>query len=169
MAPRRNMKIPLHLVPLQAPINPTRIRTHPPPQLRRLHKQLPLPRPPRRRQIVMHILDILARQPGLHHLLPPPVVILLAPTPHRLIQPMHILAAAPLIPHRPVLRQRIARQDPVPGRILDVDVQIRALHRDHDVEVQLQRSRDAGLDGKGVRCRAREPAGGLGDCQVDGR
>lgn len=43
MPPRRNMKVPLDLIPLNTPINPTTSPLIPPPQSRRLPKLLLLP------------------------------------------------------------------------------------------------------------------------------
>ena len=43
MASRRDMKVPLHLIPLQAPINPTTRPRHAPPQPRRFLKPSLLP------------------------------------------------------------------------------------------------------------------------------
>lgn len=100
MPPSRNMKIPLHLIQLQTPINATTIRLPSPGwQLRRLS---PLRFFPPQRNNIMHmflaeplILDppFPGHNPPLH--IPP--------------QPMHALAIHPLHPHRRIACKSLGR------------------------------------------------------------
>lgn len=110
VAPRRDMKIPLHLIPFQTPINPTRLPlpAHP----RRLAK---LPPPLPLRQHIVHVLFLL-------HLQGPAAM-----------QSMHVLGIHPLLPVRRIPPQHVACEDPIARCVLHVDVQVRAPHGDHDV------------------------------------
>ncbi len=149
MPPRRDVKVPLDLVPLQTPINPARIRRTTQP--RRLRK---LPPPSRGPKKVMHVLDIVA--PGV-----------LSRRRRAAVLPQAVRGPAlPLLPRRGVALERLAGEDAVPGSVLHVDVEVHAFHRDDDVEVQLQRVRDALLDAEGVRRGAGPPAQRLGPDQV---
>ncbi len=111
MPSRRDMKIPLHLVPLQTPINPTSPRLAPHP--RRLAE---LPPPPAQRQNIMHVHLLFLQLPHL-----------------RSMQAMHPLRINPLLPIRRIPLQHIARQDAIARRILNVDVQVAAFHGHHYV------------------------------------
>lgn len=154
VAPRRDVKIPLHLIPLQAPINPTRLPLPPYPwRLRKLPSPLPL------RQHVVHVLFLL-------NLARPAA----AATAAAAVQPMHALGVDPLLPVRGVAPQQVAGEDAVARGVLHVDVQVRTAHGDDDVEVDLQVVRDALLDAEVVRLVALPPAVQLreGEEQADG-
>ena len=143
MSPRGNMKVPLHLVPLQAPIHPTARARHAPPQPRRfLEPSLLLPMPQHMPHV--RILLLLLRQ--------------ILPLPLQRIHPVD-----PLPPVRRVLRQHVAGEYAVARGVLHVDVQVGTEHRDHDVEVDLQRVRDALFDAEEVRFAAGVPAAELGE------
>jgi hypothetical protein len=75
---------------------------------------------------------------------------------------MHPLAIHPLRPGRGVARELLGRQDPVPGRVLHIDVQGGAAHVQDNVNVDVERVRDTLLDGKGVLLGAAPPARELG-------
>lgn len=146
MPSRRDVKVSLHLIPLHAPVDPTRVRlpTHP----RRLGELLP---PLRRAEIVVHIL-ILAPSKGLLG---------------RTAQSLSLLLL-PRAPLRGILLEDLPSEHTVTRGILHVDVQVVAVHLDHDVEVHLQRAADALLDAEAVVRRALEPAACLGDKKRDG-
>lgn len=57
---RRDMKVPLHLIPLQTPVNPTRVRALPPAHPRPLRKLAPRI-PPHFTQDMMHMRILLLR------------------------------------------------------------------------------------------------------------
>lgn len=147
--PRRDVEIALHLIPLQAAINPTRPPL--PPYPRRLRK---LPSPLPQRQHVVHVLFLLG----------------LARRRTTAMQPMHALGVDPLLPVRGVAPQQIAGEDAVARGVLHVEVQVRTAHGDDDVEVDLQVVRDALLDAEVVRLVALPPAVQLreGEEQADG-
>ncbi len=87
----------------------------------------------------------------------------------QMVQQMHSLGVHPLIPTGGVFPQQIARQDAVAARVLHVDVQVGATHRDHDVEVDLQRVRHPFFDGEEVRLMPAVPATELGHGEDGGR
>lgn len=149
MPSRRDMKVTLHLIPLQTPINPTRLApTSHPRRPRKLPPPLPL------RQHIMNVLFLLRLEQPLT----------------AAMQPMHALGVDPLLPVRRIPPQHVARQDAVARGVLYVDVQIRTPHGDDDVEVDLQFVRDALLDAEVVRLVALRPAVQLreGQQQADG-
>lgn len=63
-------------------------------------------------------------------------------------------------------REQVARHDAVHGRVLHVDVQIAARHRDHNVQVQLEFVAHAALDAEVVRLAAGPPAAQLREGQA---
>lgn len=67
------------------------------------------------------------------------------------------LGVDPLAPARGVLLEARGGEDAVAGRVLDVDVQVLALHLDHDVQVDLHAVPDALLDRERVRLLALPP------------
>lgn len=79
-----------------------------------------------------------------------------------LAQLVHALGIHPLAPGGGLARQLAGRQDAIARGVLDVDVQVAALHLDDDVEVDLHVVADALFDGKGVRLGAAPPAANLG-------
>ena len=143
MPPRRNMKVPLHLIPLQAPINPTTRPRHTPPQPRRLLEPPLLPPMPQ------HMPDMRI------------LLLLLGPILTSPLQRIHPLG--PLPPVRGVLGQHVAGEDAVARGVLHVDVQVGAEHRDDDVEVNLQVVGDAFLDAEEVLFVAGVPSAELGE------
>lgn len=147
----RDVEIPLHLVPVNAPIDATRIAV--PPDRRRA---LELPPPLGRAQVVMHVLlaRVLDR-------------LLLHPARARGARARPTLRR-PRVPARRVLLQQIPRQDAVARGVLHVDVQVRAGHGDDQVQVDLQVVRDALFDAEGVRRRAGQPAAHLAAREEDG-
>ena len=117
MPSRGDVEVPLHLVPLQASINPTTRRWHSPsPPRRFLESSLLLPVP--QNMPHMSILLLLLRK-----------VLALS------IQ--RIDSLVPLLPIRRVLCQHVPSEYAIARRILHVDVQVRAKHWDYDVEVYL--------------------------------
>lgn len=143
MSPRRDMKIPLHLIPLQTAINPTTRPRHSPPQPRRLLKPSLLP-PMSEHMPHMRILFLLLSQ--------------ILPLPLQRVHPLN-----PLSPIRGVLGQQVAREDAIARGVLDVDVQVRTEHGDDDVEVYLQFVGDAFFDAEEVRFVSGVPAAELGE------
>lgn len=161
MAPRCDMKIPLHLIPMHAPKDPTAIRLLPARHLWRLRILLPLPRRP---QIIMHILlPIFLPEPRI-----PTQIRLLLALLLRCPQRMPPLVPIPLRPRRRVLLQACPGEDAVPARVLHVHVHVLAAHLDDDVEVDLQVMADAGLDAELVSRGAFPPAAELGGGEVEG-
>ena len=145
MAPRRDMNVPLHLIPLQTPINPTTRPRHAPPQPRRLLKPSLLP-PMSQHMPHMRVLLLLLRQ--------------IDPLSLQRIRPLN-----PLFPIRSVPRQHFAGEDAIARGILNVDVQVGTEHRDYDVEVDLQLVGDAFLDAEEVGFVTGIPAAELGEGQ----
>ena len=145
MSPRRNMKIALHLIPLQTPKNPTSLRLHPPLHPRRL-LELPLLTPhfPQHMSHMRILLLLLQSLPTLQLMHPA----------------LHI---NPLLPRRGVPLQHIAREDPVAAGILDVNVEVATLHGDNNVEVYLEVVRDAFFDGEKVGFMAGVPSAEFGE------
>lgn len=140
MSTRSDVKIPLHLIPLQTPINPTTIRNLPPLHPRRLLK-LPLLTP----HLSKHVSDMC-------------ILLLLL---HRLAA-LQLVAAGPPRPRRRIAPEHVTREDAVARGILDVDVQVGAEHGDDDVEVDLEFVGDALFDGEEVGFVAGVPASELG-------
>lgn len=158
MPSRCDMEIPLHLISLHTPIHPTSILILSPSQLRSAR---PLPPRPRLPQILVHILLI----PILLELLPDErgtrKSLFMPPLPGL---PIHYHAPMPPLREISGVRvQALARDDAVPGGVLDVYAQVGALHGDDDVEVQLQIVGDALFDAEGVGRVALHPAPELGD------
>ena len=150
MTPGRNMEIPLHLVPLQTAINPTRPSRLASLQLWRLPK-LPFHTPHLSQHMPhMRVLFLL-----LDHL----------PTVKLMHAPIHI---NPMAPIRRVPVQEVASKDAIPAGVLDVDVQIGAEHGDDDVEVYLQVVGDAFFDAEEVGFVAGVPATEFGEGEHGG-
>ena len=145
MSPRRNMKIPLHLIPLQTPKDPTRLRLHPPFHPRRPFK-LPLLTP----HLPQHMSHMR--------------ILLLLPQSLPTLQLMHpALHINPLRPRRGITLQHITREDPVAAGILDVDVEVATLHWNHNVEIYLEVVGDAFFDGEEVGFMAGVPSAEFGE------
>ncbi len=146
----RDMKIPLHLVPFQTPINPTssRLTLHP-----RRPAKFPPPLPQRQHIMHMHSLLIPVQRPHLPSM-----------------QPMDALRIDPLLPVRRIPLQHVACEDAIARRILNVDVQVAASHGYHDIEIDLQLVRDALFHAEIVRLVALPPAVQFGEKeeQADG-
>lgn len=75
---------------------------------------------------------------------------------------VHALVVDPLVPGRGVSRQFVSRQNVISRGVLDVYVQVEALHLDHYVKVDLHFMADALLDCEVVGFVAAPPAGHLG-------
>ena len=143
MSPRRDMKVALHLIPLQTPINPTTRPRHTPPQPRRFLEPSFLP-PMSQHMPHMRILLLFLRQ--------------ILSLPLQRIHPLN-----PLFPVRSVLCQHVASEYAIARGVLHVDVQVGTEHRDHDVEVYLQVVGDAFLDAEEMGFMAGIPAAELGE------
>lgn len=143
MPPRRKMKVPLHLIPLQTAINPTTRPGHAPPQPRRLLEPSLLPPVPQHMAHVRILLLLLGQIPALA------------------LQRVH--PVDPLLPVRGVLCQHVAREYAIARGVLHVDVQVGTEHGDDDVEVDLQVVGDAFLDAEEVGFVAGIPAAELGE------
>ena len=143
MPSSRDVKIPLHLIPRQAPKNAT---TAPPPARRAT--KLPLGAPDLTQDMSrMGIpLELLLLRHG------------------QVIEQMHPLGIDPLIPIGRIFAQLLAREDAIAAGVLNIDVEVGAAHGDDDVEVDLQLVRHALLDGKQMRFVAAIPAPELTDC-----
>ena len=158
--PRRNMKVPLHLIQLQAAINPAAIRLLSPQPRRLPPPRLALPQ----RHNIMNMLlpETLIMLPAniplaRNH---PPVLI-----PPQLMYP---LAIHPLPPVRRLPLQLLGGQDAVARGVLDVDVQVDAAHAQDDVEVEVEDARDALFDGERVLLGAAPPVAQLGPEEEQG-
>lgn len=128
MSPRRNMEIPLHLIPLQAAIYPTRIRSFPPPQRRALSKLAPRI-PPHLPKDMMHMrILLLTTQPSL--ILMAQRLILMPAAVGLVIALLH-----PQTPARVLAFEQVAGENAVARGVLDVDAERVAGHVDDDVEV----------------------------------
>ena len=144
MPPSRNMKIPLNLIQIHTPKNPTAIRR--PLNFRRLlPPRLLLPR----RNNIMNML------------LPEPFLIVPGARLDVAVrvrpQLMHALGVRPLAPRRVLPLEQHAREDGVARRVLDVDVQVPARHAHYHVDVDLHRAPYALFDGEGVVFLAAPP------------
>lgn len=73
-------------------------------------------------------------------------------------QLMYALLIHPLRPARLVLGQLGSGQDEIASSILDIDVQIAALHEHNGIEVDLHRVRNLLFDGKRVRFGSAPPS-----------
>lgn len=80
---------------------------------------------------------------------------------------MSAFCVFPLRPEGSVAGECLTGHDAIARGILDVDVQVAALHGNDDIEVELQVMRDALFDAKGVVCLANVPAAHLGHCQQE--
>ena len=152
MPPGRDMEIPLHLVPLHAPIHPTRIGLHAPGHVERTRELLP---PARRAQVVVHVL--------LLRVLP---MLLLLPRLARARRAARARAVAVSPPDGVVVHEGLACEDAIPGCVLHVHVQVVAAHGDDKVQVQLHGARDALFDAEGVGCGTDGPVVKLGGQEV---
>lgn len=147
MPSRRDMKIPLHLIPRQAPKNAT---TAPPAP--RSPAKLPLRAP-----------DLIQDMSGMGI----PFEFLLLRH-GEVIQEMHPLGVHPLIPIGRIFPQLLAGQDAIAAGVLHVDVEVGTAHGYHDVEVDLELMRHPLLDGEEVRFMSAIPTSELGHGQNGG-
>ncbi len=138
---RRDVEIPLHLIPLQTAKHPTAIRHLPPLHPRRL-LEVPLLTP----HLPKHVPDVRVLLLLLHHL-----------------PALQRMASRPARPSGRIAPQHVAGEDPIARRILDVDVEVGAEHGDDDVEVYLEFVGDAFLDGEEVGFVAGVPSSELGE------
>lgn len=150
MAPSRNVKITLYLIPLDTPKNPTRILHHAP-----LHpwRLLELPRSPPHFSENMFDVRIFLLQ------LFSPVFPLITTAP----ESMHPLLIDPRAPLCRVAVQHFTGDNPIAARVLDVDVEVLAFHGDDGVQVDLQGVGDSLLNAELLRFVAAIPAAELGE------
>jgi len=149
MTTRRDMEISLDFVHVQAAEDSATVRGNTVPPSRRLRK-FRAPSTTSSSNDIMHMLlpkslimvTLSGNQPALG-ILP---------------QSMHALGINPLIPVRRIPLQHICRQYPVARRILNIDVEIHALHLDHDVQIDLEVVPDALLNRECVRLVPPPPA-----------
>ena len=151
MTPGRDVEISLHLIPLQTPINATRVDSISPPQLGTLG-ELPPGVPPHLTQYMAHM--------GVLFLRLQPARILAT---KRLILVIVVALVRPELPAGGVLLQQLSGENAVTGGVLDVDVQSVAGHLDDDVEVQLEVMGDALFNAEVVVFGAFEPGFKFGD------
>lgn len=126
MSSCRDVEISLHLVPLQAPKNPTAIRHLPPLHLGRL-LELPL----LTLHLSEHMSDVRVLLLLLHHL-----------------STFQLVTARPPRPSGRIPCQHVAREYSIAGGILHVYVEVGAEHGNDYVEVYLEFVGDAFLDGE---------------------
>ena len=132
----RDMKVPLDLIPLQAPINATRIGLLAPPHARALGELLPGVAPDLAQNMMHMRVGLLLRES---------CAILLAQR-LVLVQPIRRLVVALIHPQRPagiVFLQEFTGEDAVARGVLDVDAQHVARHLHDHVEVELEVARHA--------------------------
>ena len=143
MPSRRDVEVPLHLVPLQASVNPTTRRWH-------------APRPPRSFLESSLFLPVSQYMPHMS------ILLLLL----REVLPLSIQridSLVPLLPIRSVLCQHVPSEYAIARRILDVDMQVRTEHWNYNVEIYLEFMRDAFLDAKEMGFVAGVPTAELGE------
>ena len=124
---RRDMEIALQLIPLQAPVNPTRVRDLAPAHARALGK-LPTMSP----RLAEHMVDmdvLLLRGQPILGLVAERLVLVFAAV------QLEVALLHPQHPARVLAAQHVACQDAVAGCVLDVHAQFFAGHVDDDVEV----------------------------------
>lgn len=151
VAASRDVKIPLHLIPLQTakdPTTPPRATT--PADARRPLELLPLP--------PTHLPQHMSYMGILFFLLDIPFI----------RQAMRSARIDPMAPIRGILSQQIAGKDAVARGILDIDVQVVAEHGDDDVEIDLQLVGNAFFDGEEVGFMTAVPAEEFADGEEEG-
>ena len=160
MASSCNVEITLHLVHLQATKNSTAVPARPPPlQLRRLCK--------------FGFSTSSMRNDIMHMLLPKTFLMIMESLssdnpPLRIFpQPMHTPSIHPLSPIRWILLQHLTSKNPISSSILHIDVNIGTLHRDHNVQVDLEVMAHALFDREGVGFVAAPPARELGEYEEE--
>lgn len=84
------------------------------------------------------------------------------------VQPVHALVVNPVLPGGGLALEAVGGEDAVACGVLDVDVEVGALHAQDNVHVDLQVVADALLDGEGVLLGAAPPARQLGPDEDDG-
>lgn len=131
MTPGCDMEVPLHLIPFQTTVDPTRVLHIAPTQLRALSELLS--------RIRSHMVQYMARVDVL--LLLQESVRVFAAQRLVFIRPVARLVVPflhPQDPARVLLFQQAARENVVARGVLDVDAEAVAWHVDDDVEVELQ-------------------------------
>lgn len=132
MSTRRDMEIPLHLIPFQTPINPTSIRLLAPAHPRALSKLPPRVAPYLAHDMVHMCVLLLRAQP---------ISLLMA---ERLVLVRSVVALLhPQVPGGLFALEQFAGEDAVACSILDVDAERVAGHVDDYVKVKLELVRDA--------------------------
>lgn len=84
-----------------------------------------------------------------------------------LAEPVHALCVNPLVPGRGIALQLVSSENAVTRCVLDVDVEVIAVHLDNNVEVDLHVVPDTLFDGKRVMLSSAPPLAYLGP-QEDG-
>jgi hypothetical protein len=160
MASSCNVEITLHLVHLQATKNPTAVPTRLPPlQLRCLCK-FGFSTSSMRNDIMYMLLSktFLMIMESLSSNNPPLCIF---------PQPMHTPSVYPLSPIRWILLQHFSSKNPIPSSILNIDVNIGTLHRNHNVQVDLEIMAYALFYREGVSFVAAPPACELGEYEEE--
>lgn len=155
VATSRDVEIALHLVQVQAAEYAAGIGIRAP-QPRRLGPLGPLPTEPHNVMDVF-LAETLVVAVDRHPALPGDDAALLIA-----VQAVDALVVDPVTPGGRLALEAVRGKDSVAGGVLDVDMQIGALHLHHHVHVDLQIVADAFLDGKGVRLGATPPPRQLG-------
>lgn len=150
-----DVEVTLHLVQIQAAKDPARIAGRAP-QIWRLGPLGPLAADP---HDIMNVLlsETLVMAMHGHPTLAGDDPALLVP-----VEPVRALLVNPLAPGCGLALEPVSSEDTVAGGVLDVDVQVGALHAHDHVHVDLQVVADALLDREGVRLGAAPPARQLG-------
>lgn len=131
-----DMEIPLHLIPLQTPINATGVNRIAPSNTRPLRKLLPGIAAHLTHDMTHMCILLLSREPRI--LLVAQRLVLMAAGVRLVVALLH-----PLHPACILAAEQDVGEDAVARSVLDVHAQRVAGHVDHDVEVQLQVVRDA--------------------------
>lgn len=158
VAPGRDVEISLHLVQVQASKHAAAVRLSP-----GSRSPCPLGPPLGESDNVMNMLFaktlVVSRVPANARV---ELAILV------LAELVHALFINPLAPGGGLASQLVRSKDAIPRGILDVDVQIVAVHLDDDVEINLHVMPDAPLNGKRMRLDSAPPAAKLSPYEYAG-
>lgn len=156
MAARRDVKVTLHLVPLETAVDAARVDGVATAQLGRLGELLARVAAHLAEDVVHVGVLVLGLQPA--GVLLAEGLVLVGATVGLVVALVH-----PQLPAGGLALEQLAGQDAVTGGVLDVDVEGIAGHLDDDVQVQLEVVRDALLDAEVVVLGAAEPGAEFGD------
>lgn len=84
------------------------------------------------------------------------------------VQPVYALVVDPVLPRGGLALEAVRGKNAIAGSVLDVDVQVGALHLHDNVHVDLEVMADALFDGKGVLLGAAPPPRQLGPDEDEG-